>query len=583
MKHMAVESEVNERPDPSPKMRVVGADAQLFHRFTLQDILGRGRMGLVWLARDDRLKRLVALKLVPEAVCLEAAAQAALKRATLRSVLLAHPNIARIFDFMEDERSAAISMEYVDGPTLSHLRLEKRAKCFAVSEIAPWVTSLCDALAYAHDSAGLLHGDLKTSNLMVNSRKELKVTDFGIVVASRNSMSLRASSGTLGYLSPQQLLGETPAPTDDVYALGATLYELLSGKPPFYGVDVAAQVRDITPPRVAERREKLGIAGEAVPEDWEETIAACLAKNPSDRPQTPVEVARRLGLGGTIRLVAAQEESKVRALLQSLTHARVVGAAAGVAVLIAAAVLAMHPVHLQLPEAKQLVEATVPDGYAMELLRPETAAAKPLLVPDAKPAPVPVAVAPRNGSLKLASTPAGAGFAIYSGVIAGTTAPTTSPLHAGTAPDSVDDLPPGRYTVFFRIEGWPEERTEVALEERTTLPVTCVFPHGSASITSTPEGAEIFLGPRSLGHSPLTVDLPLGKQELTARYPERPERTRTVMIESGAPETLDFQMRTASHAASKRKAKPPESTLGKIGHTLKNVFSRKTPPNGKKP
>src|SRR4029077_12209576 len=96
-------------PDATAKMRVVGADAQLFQRFTLRDVLGRGRMGLVWLARDDRLKRLVALKLVPEAVCLDVTAQAALKRATLRSVLLAHPNIASIFDFVEDERSAAIS------------------------------------------------------------------------------------------------------------------------------------------------------------------------------------------------------------------------------------------------------------------------------------------------------------------------------------------------------------------------------------------------------------------------------------------------------------------------------------------
>src|ERR1700731_96757 len=151
---------------------VVGG-TKLFNRFTLQKVLGRGGMGVVWLARDERLDRLVALKLVPESVSFDASAQEDLKRETRKSLLLTHPNIVRIFDFIEDERTAAISMEYVDGATLSHLRVQKPARCFEVREVAPWVTSLCDALAYAHESARLVHRDLKPANLMVNSRSEL--------------------------------------------------------------------------------------------------------------------------------------------------------------------------------------------------------------------------------------------------------------------------------------------------------------------------------------------------------------------------------------------------------------------------
>ncbi|MDQ2919504.1 MAG: protein kinase [Verrucomicrobiota bacterium] len=509
-----------EDADLGQTMRGVVGGTKLFNRFTLQKVLGRGGMGIVWLARDDRLDHLVALKLVPESVSFDPSAQEDLKRETRKSLLLTHPNIVRIFDFIEDQHAAAISMEYVDGATLSALRVQKRAKCFAVSEIAPWVTSLCDALAYAHDSARLIHRDLKPSNLMVNSRMELKVTDFGIACTIRDSMnfvSVNTSSGTLNYMSPQQMMGDDPSPFDDIYAVGATLYELLSSKPPFFGGDVSTQVREVVAPWVAERREQLGIAGEAVPKYWEEAIAACLEKNPEHRPRNPADLARRLRLGGTIRLAAAQQESKMRALMSSLTHARIVGAAAGIVALIAATVIALRPSHHDVAAVQREVNVAVPDGYALELRKT-----------DAKPAPSLTAVEPVEIPM-VASTPA------------------PSPV-----------------------------------EEMKDAPVEAIVPHGTADITSAPSGAEIFLDNHSLGKTPLTIDLPFGKQQLTARYPDRPERTQTVAIENDTPVTIAFQMREQTHSKSHTKAKPPESALGKIGQTLKNVFARKPPAKGKK-
>src|SRR6185369_177309 len=112
-----------------------------------------------------------------------------LKRETRKSLMLTHPNIVRIFDFIEDERSAAISMEYVDGATLSSMRVKRPSKCFDVEEIEPWVASWCDALSYAHESDKLVHRDLKPSNLIVNSKGELKITDFGIACTLRDSMT----------------------------------------------------------------------------------------------------------------------------------------------------------------------------------------------------------------------------------------------------------------------------------------------------------------------------------------------------------------------------------------------------------
>ena len=125
-----------------------------------------------------------------------------------------------------------------------------------------------------------------------------------------------------------------------IYALGATLYEMLSSKPPFYGGDVASQVREVIAPTMTQRRTKFEIAGEPIPKQWEETIASCLAKNPERRPQTPADVARRLRLGGTIRLSEVKEPAKP--LLQR-THVRVAALAGGALALIAAISLLYHP------------------------------------------------------------------------------------------------------------------------------------------------------------------------------------------------------------------------------------------------
>jgi serine/threonine protein kinase len=395
-----------EEADSGQTMRGVVGGTQLFQRFTLQKVLGRGGMGVVWLARDDRLERLVALKLVPETVCFDPSAREDLKRETRKSLLLTHPNIVRIFDFIEDERTAAICMEYVDGATLSYARVQKRSKCFGIPEIVPWITSLCDALAYAHESVGLIHRDLKPANMMVNSRAELKVTDFGIACSLRDSMSrvsVRTSSGTMNYMSPQQMLGEDPSPSDDIYALGATLYEMLSSKPPFYSGDVASQAREVVAPTIAQRRVTLGIAGEPIPKHWEETIAACLAKNRHHRPRSAAEVARRLRLGGTLRLSTPKETAKP--IYERYLRP---GALAGGAVALLAAAVVFSRSNAPVPPAavlSELKKKTVP-GYAIE------APAKIVPAPKIEePPPVPVSnpiAGPQNATLQLATTPAGA-------------------------------------------------------------------------------------------------------------------------------------------------------------------------------
>ena len=273
---------------------------KVFGRYTLVKILGRGGMGIVWLARDEELERDVALKFLPDLMIQDRAVFDQLKRETKRCLELTHPHIVRIHDFVRDERSGCISMEYVDGETLASLRCQKEQKVFEPLELIAWIGQLCDALDYAHNRARIIHRDLKPANLMVNQRGDLKVSDFGIArsVGDSTSMVTMAGdrSGTLSYMSPQQLGGERGTHLDDIYSLGASVYELLTSKPPFYSGNIDRQIHERVAPSMRERRKELDIEPTLVPQVWEDAVAVCLAKDPSRRPQSAAEVVQRLQL-----------------------------------------------------------------------------------------------------------------------------------------------------------------------------------------------------------------------------------------------------------------------------------------------
>ena len=299
-------NEPADSPGFGATIRGLTSGQEVFGRYRLQEILGRGDRSVVWCAHDRELDREVAVKFLPDILTHDRGAIDELKRETRRALALTHPHIVRIYDFVSEGEMAAIMMEFAAGQTLAQLRLDLPDKVMGVAELAPIVAQLCEALDYAHTKARMVHRDLKPANLMLTARGELKITEFGIAAAlldatTRVSRVLTAA-GTPEYMSPQQMLGEPPAETDDIYSLGATLYELLTGKPPFYSGDVYAQVQGKFPPAVSVRRAEFGMGVsdgrilEPVPAAWERTIAACLAKSPADRPQHVTEVAAGLGL-----------------------------------------------------------------------------------------------------------------------------------------------------------------------------------------------------------------------------------------------------------------------------------------------
>ncbi len=309
----------------------------VFARYRLKAEIGRGGMGVVWRAEDTKLQRDVALKFLPELVVRNREAMADLAAETRRCLALTHPHIVRVYDLVEEGSRAAISMEFIDGPSLAERKLQQPDRCFTVDALRSWLAQLCAALDYAHSKVRVVHRDLKPLNLLVNSDGDLKVVDFGIArsLLAGNTRALADTTGasvSLGYAGPQQVMGEPAAVSDDIYSLGATLYELLTSKPPFYEGDIIAQLREMVPPPMAARRAALGLRrADPIPPEWEKTVAACLAKRAEDRPRSAGEVAARLGLpmagDATAKLTPARRTARRPLLTGGLAVLVLAGAA----------------------------------------------------------------------------------------------------------------------------------------------------------------------------------------------------------------------------------------------------------------
>ncbi|MSR67182.1 MAG: FHA domain-containing protein [Pedosphaera sp.] len=286
-------------------------------RFTLIRQLGRGGRGVVWLAWDQELEENVAIKRLPPELAADEVALSDLKREVQKSRKISHPHVIRIHDFIQPAgEQPLISMEFVDGRDLGAMRHAKPNQIFSWLELAPIVLELCDALDHAHLQR-IIHRDLKPANMMVTREGQLKLADFGIAASMSDSRGRTTApsdaSGTMVYMSPQQMRGETPTPTDDIYSLGSSLYELLTSKPPFYTGDIFSQVKSEPPQSINSRLAELNLPN-TVPQFIAEIIEACLAKKPEDRPQSTKQISNWIKSGSAARINAQHVPSSVSAL-----------------------------------------------------------------------------------------------------------------------------------------------------------------------------------------------------------------------------------------------------------------------------
>lgn len=275
---------------------------RLFHqRYELVKLLGAGGMGVVWQAKDHHLdEKVFALKFLPGVRAWSDGDLVRLRKEVLASQDLRDVHLAATHGFEHQPPYAAMVMEHVDGRTLKQALEESGRGCFSPEEVRSWMLSLVAALKYLHGTAGRIHRDLKPANVMITRQGRLKLLDFGISENVRHTLSQHAStplaygsSHTLSSASPQQLRGDPPAESDDIYSLGALLYELLSGRPPFYRGNadaVAYQIRNEPPVNLDKRRKELLREGvlhgdlPPVPASWQQLVFDCLAKEPEARP-----------------------------------------------------------------------------------------------------------------------------------------------------------------------------------------------------------------------------------------------------------------------------------------------------------
>ena len=272
---------------------------RVFRQYVLKRFLGRSTLGASWLVVHEGIGRELTMRFVPGAWIRDDRIMGRLRETVGRLLEITHPGLVGLLDFARDPSAAAVVSKFVDSETALDARARRPQRCFDVDDLRPWLIQAAEALDFAWRQHQATHGDLSPSNLLITPVGDVKIADFGLARA------LFDFSGSKGgplleihpaFSSPQRAAGGPATVTDDVYAFGATVYDLLSGKPPFYQGDVRRQIENTAPPSMAQRRLELGLGGDPIPAEWEAVIAACLAKRPEDRPKSVREAAERLGL-----------------------------------------------------------------------------------------------------------------------------------------------------------------------------------------------------------------------------------------------------------------------------------------------
>lgn len=255
-------------------------------RYAIMKEVGRGGMGVVYQAKDKHLNRIIAIKVLPRHISDNPKMVQRFAVEARSAAQLTHTNIVTLYDFQQAGGRSFITMEFVDGVTLKNLMGNPGR--LPIVNVLKIVYQCCQGLDYAHKK-GIIHRDIKPSNIMINKQNVIKIMDFGLAkIAGEETLTDAGSlSGTVMYMSPEQLLGDKLDPRTDLYALGMMFYELVTGKHPFAEGDVAYHHVHTQAKDPKELRPE-------IPEKLGEIILKCIDKDRDKRYQSAAQLAMAL-------------------------------------------------------------------------------------------------------------------------------------------------------------------------------------------------------------------------------------------------------------------------------------------------
>ncbi len=497
-------------------------------RYDVKREIGRGGMGIVYLAHDNYMDRDVALKIIPQELSMDPKAIADLKRETSLALELTHEFIVRLYNLDTWRNLTFVTMEYVPGGTLSHLMVKNGGR-LSLDQALPLLHQIAQGLDYTHrKSPPVMHLDIKPLNILISKEGQAKIADYGLARVLRDlatRISAWEAAGTLAYMAPEQIRGKGIGPWSDIYALAAVAYELLSGHPPFHTGDLRWQI-------MHEEVEEI----EFIPKKINAALLFGLNKKPEHRPASAEEFVAVLA---GEKPIPKKEEAKTgreerqakpggpEAMSQPLKAGktdRIVLRKWGLGwvgffLIVLAGVAGWF--YLQKPTVRQKIVATESKGGPAMIPKP-VEEKPPMVTPQPEPIPEPVAkkieappapmpapaaqppAAEPTGVLPIQSDPEGA-IVYVDGAVKGTT------------PLTLEALKAGKYEIKITKDGfgpWIEQIT-YAPDNGQKLTASLPSLQGELEITSTPEGALVFIDGKEVGQTPLVVkELEIGKKRI---------------------------------------------------------------------
>ena len=268
----------------------------LANRYHIQAFIGRGGMAEVYKVWDQQRSAYLAMKVLNEDLAIDRVFMRRFRREAQTLAQLQHPHVVRFYGLEQDGPQAFILLDFIDGKSLKRVIFDQGGPLHLVY-VGTILHPICSALQYAH-AEGLIHCDMKPGNVMIDCKGDVLVMDFGIARMADAATATMVGMGTPAYMAPEQARGLDPVPQTDIYALGVILYEMLTGgERPFTGENAnttgstSERVRweqiNLEPPSPRKWNSKIALETEAI-------VLKCLAKNPKDRYQSPLELLNTL-------------------------------------------------------------------------------------------------------------------------------------------------------------------------------------------------------------------------------------------------------------------------------------------------